>query len=262
MTDEIASVVLVTAAHPDNESVRVPLFVETVESMSVRPGFPYELTIVVNFASDGLRRAIDRLTDAHPEIQHVIWNRHNLAMTGGWRVGFAMAEGDYFVNITDDLWFGPNWLEELLAPFGSHGPLPERFITALYVGRSRSSCVGSLNINGREFRVITRAGAHCWGWRREDYLKHGPWIARHYGDTHMANKLTRAGFRWILPARERTSSLVRDTNIATDAAWDFENKRLVHGEKGSYKRPWNYKDRTDQLKAKRREILSLWSDKK
>lgn len=271
MSDRV-TVTLVTAGHESNEDVRVPLLVEAVECMAKDPGTPYELIIVVNRTTPKHASAVRKLEAEHEEIQHVVWNKHNLAMTGGWRVGMAMAEGDYLVNMTDDVWLGPGWLDELLTPFRhlnmdayrADSNIVKRqrdrgFLTALSTGFAVGKLIGEIEIDGRSFRFVTRADPHCYCWRRRDYIEIGPWLSKQDEDSSMASRLESSGFCWIMPVKQRTDAFFRVMSVGREGeSWDFSEKRLAWNKQSPRTRPWRLSDKRCKSQASWREVLDYW----
>ena len=145
-------------------------------------------------------------------------NTVNQTYGGGAKQAAAIANGDFFVFVADDVEVFPNWLSVLTLPFEVY---PERkYVGALHVGKSvRHKQIRNFYIGDEHYKEETRAGAYLWGMTKETYLKYGPWPTVHFADTWFANNLTRHGYVWILP---KHGKYIRDLNL-------------------NYKRPWKYR---------------------
>lgn len=223
------SIVIASGSTELNAHVRINCLWRCVNSLHEDPGHPFELILIDNSKTEDHRQAIATIYDTYRSITHVIKNRINERHGGAMRQGLFVADGDILVTMPDDVILAPRWLEVLVAPLIE---TDKPYIASLQKGPNvRARTRGQIEVDGRTYKLWTRAGHYTWAMRRQDMEKMGTWKRKHFADTRMANTAQRLGYLWTVPLPDR---YIKHSNLNFLRCWNYRNKRSAQFDKFDY----------------------------
>ncbi len=84
--------------------------------MEQKTDFPFNLIVVDNHSTDGTAKILSDLAAKHPNVHHVVPNRHDLGIGGCWNYGVLHENcGRYAVQLdSDDLYSSPSTLKQIV----------------------------------------------------------------------------------------------------------------------------------------------------
>lgn len=177
----------------DNDS-RSGFLRKSLESLKMYTTYPYELIVVDN--GEKIEDSQFLLDLAHKgDVNTYIRNHNNMHFGFARNQALRVCNGDYMAIVDNDIIYNPGWLEACIDVL-EQNPDKKIYATPVYnVAHWRPKYwQGSVEANGKEYKLNMRAGSNAFVIRREDMEYLGDfWIHRVAG-THFTNAAVRSGY--------------------------------------------------------------------
>lgn len=184
--------IIITSYVPNDERLR--FLRESLGSLPSSTDLPYELIVVDNGGSD---KATEYLLDLNKKgvINTYVRNANNMHFGFARNQALAIANGDYIAICDNDIVYNQGWLEQCIAVLDQN-PDSKIYATPVYnVTHWRPKYwQGSVEADGKKYKLNMRAGSNCWVTRREDFKKLGKFLIHRIAGTKWTNNAVGNGY--------------------------------------------------------------------
>lgn len=164
-------------------------------------------------------------------IQYYVRNSENLYFGYARNQGYNLACGDYLVFSDNDIRYDPGWLDKAIKMLELY-PDKKIAVTPLRADRQhrhKDYWKGTLEFEGKQYLVNSRAGSNSWVIRRKDFEEIGKFHNHHIAGTLWTNDFVNKGY---LMLTMEESPLSKENKVVTPLAGDM-----------GFKKGYNFKQR-------------------
>ena len=185
----------IIVTHYGSTPERSQLMRKSIESLLATLDYPSEIIVVDNGdVLEDSKYLLDLATQG--KIQHYLRNTTNMSFGYARNQGFKLADGDYICISDNDILFKKNWLKSCIDILEAY---PDRKIYATPIYNvthwtSKFWSENELTLNGKIYRLNSRAGSNCFVMRREDWKIIGNFRTHRIAGTKWTNRAIELGY--------------------------------------------------------------------
>lgn len=194
---------IIIASYIPNEERR-EIFTKSLTSVVENTKYPHELTVIDNGGNTTASRWLMYLTE-DGDINTYIKNSRNMHFAYARNQGIKISWGDYICIMDNDIKVKEGWLEDCVEILEAY---PDKKIYATPIqyptdGLKRKYARGHLELNGKKYKLNTRAGSNCFVIRRKDLEKIGNFPHHRIGGSRWTDRAVRADYlACVIPGKK------------------------------------------------------------
>ena len=168
---------------------------KSIQSLLSTLDYPAEIIVVDNGnVAEDSKYFLDLITEG--KIQHYLRNATNMSFGYARNQGFKLADGDFISIVDNDIFFKKNWLTSCIDILEAY-PDKKIYATPIYNVTHWTSKFWSkeeLTLNGKIYRLNSRAGSNCFVMRRKDWEIIGKFRTHRIAGTKWTERAIELGY--------------------------------------------------------------------